>query len=493
MSCTVQIKARNSVKTKKVNNVVHRTTSETIRLGEPDLLSNPTRPRATVISPPPLKQSCSFQVTAVSVAQCTDYGDDSADDLDESHTDDISRVTDNETPSYSEDTCSRDAEDNYSGYCSALCSVTVIPSTSQYGLAIMPLNTSSVNDSLVISKASDVSCATTTESQDLSSSEIEVATSRFPGTRFKVVKVETSAPFRRGRWWCMDYLDESPYAPKNAFTYKSSGGLEIYSQLQYTMTATTVQAQPSEDKLESGTNHSILNSTISTQSTDTTFSTCMGRDAFNKSIMQSHLHVPATNYQLKSETNGSVPKLQHEDGYCASCEHKLSKEAINCQCSPSKQFEHSQLCDLSKSELMASGINENLKLDINSLANLSLTNMIQSSLQQKLKETGMVSSYLAWELFSQTPLSAVSQNSHSFNKSIDSSLETTITETTSQANTNTTHDSLKVIDSAVYESDPSKAAASVMSSFPLISSRFNIFNDISILATQAIIDNFSNS
>ncbi|KAK4871814.1 hypothetical protein RN001_015938 [Aquatica leii] len=511
MSCTVQIKTRNSVKSKKVNNVVHRTTSETIRLGEPDLLSNSSRQLNTVISPPPLKQSsCSFQVTSVSVAQRTDYGDDSADDLDESHTDDISRVTDNETPSYSEDTCSRDAEDNYNGYCSALCSVTVIPSSSQYGLAIMPLSTTSSNDNSITNKASDET--NTTESQGLSNSDIEVATSRFPGTRFKVVKVETSTPFRRGRWWCMDYLDQSPYAPKNAFTYKSSEGLEICSQLQYTMTATTMQAQPVEENVESGTNYSILNSIAPTQSTDTilTFPSCSISEKKTQRFIihrdnellkvQSHLHVPATNHQTKNKKNGTVPKQQN---YCASCEQELANETINCQCSPSKQLEHSEICDLTKTELLESSINENLELDIDSLADLSLTNIIQNSLQQKLKESGTVSSYLAWELFSQTPLCAVTQNSHIFDKCLnenssvsnrnknDSSTGTT--PFTTQANTSPTHDSLKVIDSNSAESDSANADASVMSTFPLISGRFSIFDDISILATRAIIDNFSNS
>ncbi|KAF5281222.1 hypothetical protein FQR65_LT14815 [Abscondita terminalis] len=509
MSCTVQIKTRNSVKSKKVNNVVHRTTSETIRLGDPDSLNNSSRQLNTVISPPPLKQStCSFQVTSVSVAQRPDYGDDSADDLDESHTDDISRVTDNETPSYSEDTCSRDAEENYAGYCSALCSVTVIPSVPQYGLAIMPLNPSYPIDNSVTSKASDEIGTTTVESQDLCSSDIEVTTSRFPGTRFKVVKVETSTPFRRGRWWCMDYLDQSPYAPKNAFTYKSSEGLEIASQLQYTMTATSIQAEPFEENLESGTNYSISNSFAPTQSTDTVLTqpACSVSEKKAQTYIihrdndlvkvQSHLHVPAASYQIKSKKNGSVPKQQN---YCVSCEQKLANETINCQNSPSKQIALNKICDFGKSELVEDSINENLDYDIDGLADLSLSNIIQTSLQKKLKESGTVSSYLTWELFSQTPLCAVTQHSHIFDKRLNESPiarnqvkndspKATDTQTT-QANKNLTHEPLKVLDPT---ESASKADATALSTFPLISGRFSIFDDISILATRAIIDNFSN-
>lgn len=84
-----------------------------------------------------MKKKTSFQITSVTVGSSrlsNDGGDDSADDLDESHTDDISRITDNETPSFSEDTLSRDE---------AVVS-TVIPTSAQYGLAILPEGASTV-------------------------------------------------------------------------------------------------------------------------------------------------------------------------------------------------------------------------------------------------------------------------------------------------------------------------------------------------------------
>lgn len=94
---------------------------------------NPSTTTPTTSSNSPnqgLKKKTSFQITSVTVGSSrlsNDGGDDSADDLDESHTDDISRITDNETPSFSEDTLSRDEVVS-----------NVIPTSAQYGLAILP-------------------------------------------------------------------------------------------------------------------------------------------------------------------------------------------------------------------------------------------------------------------------------------------------------------------------------------------------------------------
>lgn len=103
--------SKNHKHDKKTNNVINRTTSETLRLGEADpglrvlpQTAHPLGARKKIQN-----SSSSFQITGVSLTK-SDYGDDSADDLDESHTDDISRVTDNETPSFSED--SRDTDDH---------------------------------------------------------------------------------------------------------------------------------------------------------------------------------------------------------------------------------------------------------------------------------------------------------------------------------------------------------------------------------------------
>lgn len=86
-------------------------------------------------------KTSSFQITSVTVGTTrtsADNGDDSADDLDESHTtDDNSRITDveNETPSFSDDTFSK--EDVFFSTNALGPQAPVIPTSAQYGLAIV--------------------------------------------------------------------------------------------------------------------------------------------------------------------------------------------------------------------------------------------------------------------------------------------------------------------------------------------------------------------
>ncbi|CAG4986218.1 unnamed protein product [Parnassius apollo] len=206
----------------KYNNVVHRTTSESLRLNESEKgVSHPTSLQS---SHNPRKIS-SFQITSVTVGSrvSTDAGEDSADDLDESHTDDISRVTDieNETPSYSEDTFSKD-DVFYNASSASLGCAPVIPTSSQYGLAIVGQenntnqvgavpnsNNTEVNDMHVsvtnAGAGSIINLIGNTKPQE-GMKEIQ---EHVRNERFKVVKIESTEPFRRGRWMCMDYLDHT--------------------------------------------------------------------------------------------------------------------------------------------------------------------------------------------------------------------------------------------------------------------------------------------
>ncbi|CAH1130873.1 unnamed protein product [Ceutorhynchus assimilis] len=148
--------------------VIHRTTSETLRLGDD---SNqrivPTisisRKKSQVTSP-----SCSFQITGILINQ----EDESADDLDESHTDEISRVTDNETPSFSED--SRDDQQP----------------------ASQPIfNAPIVEEPLPPTQEEEPKKPKKANINELG--------------RFRVVKLRSMTPFSRGRWTCYDYSDDT--------------------------------------------------------------------------------------------------------------------------------------------------------------------------------------------------------------------------------------------------------------------------------------------
>ncbi|CAH0753005.1 unnamed protein product [Bemisia tabaci] len=175
------------------------------------------------------KKKTSFQITSVTVGSrvSNDGGEDSADDLDESHTDDMSdvidtsRVTDveNETPSFSEDTFSK--EDVFFNSSTSLGSAPVIPTSSQYGLAIVSApdicnnSNSSAQCGAISNNDLHVTVADSVLNLSVLGAKQHEADMRdlhnHPGRneRFKVVKIESTEPFKRGRWVCMDFLDHS--------------------------------------------------------------------------------------------------------------------------------------------------------------------------------------------------------------------------------------------------------------------------------------------
>lgn len=159
-------------------------------------------------------KTSSFQITSVTVGTRTsaDNGDDSADDLDESHTtDDNSRITDveNETPSFSDDTFSK--EDVFFSTNALGPQAPVIPTSAQYGLAIVaPTELSGVGGQSL----SDVHVSLTDGGINIvgGSNKLDVDLNQ-RNERFKVVKIESTEPFKRGRWMCMDYLDHTTMQP----------------------------------------------------------------------------------------------------------------------------------------------------------------------------------------------------------------------------------------------------------------------------------------
>ncbi|OAD54858.1 Protein bunched, class 2/F/G isoform [Eufriesea mexicana] len=212
---------------RKISNPVHRTTTETIRLGEPEKLYQPvslTTSSNVTTSNQCRKKTSSFQITSVTVGSrmSNDAGEDSNDDLDESHTEDNSvehsRITDIdiETPSYSEDTFSKeDVFFNTSN--AALSTAPVIPTSSQYGLAIVPSEGNNVNNSVNDSNINTLDITSVTDNNIINllssnakqDADLREVHSHGRNERFKVVKIESTEPFKRGRWTCMDYLDHT--------------------------------------------------------------------------------------------------------------------------------------------------------------------------------------------------------------------------------------------------------------------------------------------
>lgn len=267
--------------------MIQRTTSETIRLEKTEVLLVNNNPPIRAITATPLVKKYptnSFQITGVSITPKTvEAGDDSADDFEESRTDDNSRL-DNETPSLSEDTYSRDTEDfppppvlsdsnstpiQVNNIANGL---TLVPSSedttitncnvkldTEIALPIreIPIMASkkkpedavtSAEITLTASTFTNCSSGSGTPKTTTSTSTSNSPAVRTVGDRFKVVKTETIVPFRRGRWECMDYLDDSVHTPKDAYIYCNdryvrASTLKKATRTQAKSTSSSSQAQ----------------------------------------------------------------------------------------------------------------------------------------------------------------------------------------------------------------------------------------------------------
>lgn len=262
-----------------MTNVVNRTTSETLRIGENEQNSLTITSSSVANN---RKKPCSFQITSVIVGRNNDGGDDSADDLDDiSHADDISdvvdvsRITDNETPSLSEDTISKeDIFYNVSGPMS-LCSAPVIPTSSQYGLVIVSpggeADPTAPGASVAGSGLGAPPFSVPPEqviihgeqgtNKPLNANEHDHAggkegTQPVRADRFKVVKIESTEPFKRGRWTCMDFLDSvnMPFSVaisqgSNAATNTSSS-VPHHPQVAQSLPQEVLQANQSQTQVQ---------------------------------------------------------------------------------------------------------------------------------------------------------------------------------------------------------------------------------------------------
>lgn len=215
-------------------NVIHRITSETIRLSEMELKpdNKPKNSEIAGLQQNRKNQSGSFQITSVCVTGRLDTGEDSADDLDESRTEDISRL-DNETPSFSEDTFSRDGDEchNINGCTTPSPNKTTVPSTS----------------SAIVTATSSVTTVTEANTATATTSAIQRVSDRF-----KVVKIESVTPFHRGRWRCLDYVDYSKHTPSDGWVYRDDQYVKLSEvKIPYTQTAstTTIATPPKTEPL----------------------------------------------------------------------------------------------------------------------------------------------------------------------------------------------------------------------------------------------------
>ncbi|KAK4884096.1 hypothetical protein RN001_000367 [Aquatica leii] len=100
----------------------------------------------------------------------------------------------------------------------------VIPTSPQYGLAIIPTTSNDISTE-VITPATDTIIETTAKTTESEIKDMHSTPSK--NDRFKVVKIASSEPFRRGRWKCMDFVDQVPPATTIQQTKTSQGATNV--------------------------------------------------------------------------------------------------------------------------------------------------------------------------------------------------------------------------------------------------------------------------
>ncbi|XP_050045403.1 uncharacterized protein [Dermacentor andersoni] len=181
--------------------------------------SSPGEPRTLVQSVDtagPKKKPTSFQITSVTVQGSrlsNDGGDESADDLDESHTEDLSsdildcsKTTDTEQLSPTEDNTPSIAPAPPAPTEAATEPVTAavsaapsdpVPSGGLAAVTVSPAVVTGAAGTLTIVAGTPAAPSTT---------DGPINPDHWQ-RRFKVVKIVSSEPFGRGRWLCMDFVD----------------------------------------------------------------------------------------------------------------------------------------------------------------------------------------------------------------------------------------------------------------------------------------------
>lgn len=104
-------------------------------------------------------------------------------------------------------------------------STNVIPTSPQYGVAIIPNPTVNETPLESITPSTEIITDSTVKVTD-ENKDLQSTPSR--NDRFKVVKIASSEPFKRGRWKCMDYVDETPPPTTQASKAPQSGNVYIW-------------------------------------------------------------------------------------------------------------------------------------------------------------------------------------------------------------------------------------------------------------------------
>ncbi|XP_054717833.1 TSC22 domain family protein 2-like [Uloborus diversus] len=179
------------------------------------------------------RKQTSFQITSVTVKGSrlsTDGGEDSADDLDESHTEDAnsdildcSRTTDVDNDQLSEDNSNTNNDDT-----SNLAPSIPVKCKTELLIKHDAQTNATMNFPSETSKSEKPS-----EASENIESDHMVNPPTLPDQwqhRFRVVKIVSSEPFKRGRWLCMDFMDPpAPAVEVKPEVYDSTSGVNPQS------------------------------------------------------------------------------------------------------------------------------------------------------------------------------------------------------------------------------------------------------------------------
>lgn len=153
---------------------------------------------------PPTSDNCVAKKTSFEITSITEPNND---DNDEDSPDTDSHMHDHRTENR-HDVDLQNYADNMVVYNTSSdlgSSAPVIPTSSQYGLAIV--DNSDSGHSLGSIKNEDMHSVDANSQK--SECDLNGLQNKNRNERFKVVKIESTEPFKRGRWVCMDFLDHS--------------------------------------------------------------------------------------------------------------------------------------------------------------------------------------------------------------------------------------------------------------------------------------------
>jgi len=207
----------------------------------------------TTNSLPPTNDNCvtkktSFEITSITEPNNDDNDEDSPDTDAHVHDHRVDNRHDVDLQNYTDNIVVYNTSNDLGS------SAPVIPTSSQYGLAIV--DNSDSGHSLGSIKNDDIHGVDASSQKN--ECDLNGLQNKNRNERFKVVKIESTEPFKRGRWVCMDFLDHSISQHQSASNkiIMVNGDNKAYTQANDLDTAESVDnSQHESPEFRIGTNN----------------------------------------------------------------------------------------------------------------------------------------------------------------------------------------------------------------------------------------------